>query len=88
MSIMNRIKTHFSEKIEDYDTVASKVVFKNDELHDELVNAISFDNNKQLNVLDFGCGTGHGMMLVAKLFPKAQITGIDFSRASCNFILS
>ncbi|MCK5211944.1 methyltransferase domain-containing protein [Candidatus Parcubacteria bacterium] len=76
---MNKIKTHFSKTVDDYDTVANKVVFKNNELHNELINAISFNRDKKINILDLGSGTGHGMELVAKRFPKAKITGIDFS---------
>lgn len=76
---IDKIKTYFSKTICDYDTVADSVVFKNNELHNELVKAISFDKNKELNILDLGCGTGHGMKLIANSFPKAKITGIDFS---------
>lgn len=72
---MKEIKTHFSKRVDDYDTVADNVVFKNNELHNELVKAISFDKNKELNILDLGCGTGHGMNLIASSF----LTGIDFS---------
>jgi hypothetical protein len=52
---MNEIKKHFSKTVGDYDTVANRVVFKNDELHNELVKAIPFDKNKMLNILDLGC---------------------------------
>jgi tRNA (cmo5U34)-methyltransferase len=76
---MNAIFTHFSETVDDYDTVADKVVMKDDELHNYLVNSISFDSNKELNILDLGCGTGHGMLLMLEKFPNSKITGIDFS---------
>lgn len=76
---MDKIKTHFSKTVNDYNTVVDKVVFKNDELHNVMVNALSFDKDRELNILDLGCGTGHGMRLVAEHFPKAKITGIDFS---------
>lgn len=76
---MDKILSHFSETVDDYDTVADKVVFKNEELHIKLVNAIPFKRDEKLNILDLGCGTGHGMKLVAELFPNSIITGIDFS---------
>ncbi|MFA5947508.1 MAG: methyltransferase domain-containing protein [Candidatus Gracilibacteria bacterium] len=76
---MDKIRIHFSKTVNDYDTVVDKVVFKNDELHRELINAISFDKDKELNILDLGCGTGHGMKIAAERFAKAKLTGIDFS---------
>jgi tRNA (cmo5U34)-methyltransferase len=76
---MNKILKHFSKTVDDYDTVADKVVFENNELHQCLVGAISFKKNQALNILDLGCGTGHGMKLMAKLFSRAKITGVDFS---------
>lgn len=76
---MNAIFTHFTETVDDYDTVADKVVMKDDELHNCLVNSIPFDENKELNILDLGCGTGHGMLLMLEKFPNAKITGVDFS---------
>lgn len=76
---MSDIKAHFTKTVGDYDTVANHVVFKNDELHQCLVDAISFDLNRELKVLDLGCGTGHGMNLIAAKFPNASLTGVDFS---------
>ena len=34
-----------------------------------------------MNILEIGCGTGHNLDLLAKFFPRAQITGIDLSSA-------
>ncbi len=77
---MNRIESHFSKTVSDYDTVADKVVFKNDELHHELVNCLDFKNRRGIRVLDLGCGTGHGIELVAGKFPNfSWIAGFDFS---------
>ncbi|MBU1152098.1 class I SAM-dependent methyltransferase [Patescibacteria group bacterium] len=81
---MNSIQAHFSKTISDYDTIVDNIVFKNDELHKELIKAIPFNENKEISVLDLGCGTGHGMKLLANQFPKAQITGIDFSPIMIN----
>lgn len=76
---MDKIKDHFSKTVGDYDTVADKVVFKNDEIHAELVRAIPYDKDAEFSVLDIGCGTGHGIELIAESYPNAHITGIDFS---------
>lgn len=76
---MNNIKSHFKDKVADYDTVVDKVVFRNDELHKNLVDAINFDSNASLMVLDLGFGTGHGAEMILEKFPNARLVGIDFS---------
>jgi len=73
------IYEHFKKNVDDYDYVADKVVMKNDELHDKLVDSVHYDTNQELNILDLGSGTGHGMSLMLQKFPNARITGIDFS---------
>ncbi len=77
--MQDKIKTHFSKTVADYDTVADDVVFKNNELHRELVNAVPFEKNRELEILDLGCWTGHGMEVILEEYPKAKITGVDFS---------
>jgi ubiquinone/menaquinone biosynthesis C-methylase UbiE len=45
-------------------------------LADGLVNRLE----EGIDVLDVGCGTGHGINLMAKAFPKSRFWGYDFSR--------
>ncbi len=73
------ILSHFSKTVGDYDTVADKVVFKNEELHAELVATLPFQRAERLQILDLGCGTGHGVEMILKAYPHALVTGIDFS---------
>lgn len=79
-NVNNRIYVHFSKTVDDYDILAEKVVMKNDELQEVLVNSIPFHFQKPIKVLDLGSGTGRGMFLVIKKFPNAKVTGIDFSK--------
>jgi tRNA (cmo5U34)-methyltransferase len=79
-----RIFDHFTKTVNDYDTVADKVVMKNDELHSVLINAIDLAKNKRIEVLDLGSGTGHGMKLILKKYSRASVTGIDFSSKMIN----
>lgn len=40
--------------------------------------------NEGIEVLDVGCGEGHGINLMAKAFPKSKFYGYDFSREGLN----
>ncbi|MCL4387238.1 MAG: class I SAM-dependent methyltransferase [Patescibacteria group bacterium] len=73
------VYTHFAKTVGDYDTVADKVVFKNDELHQLLIEAMPTKKEKKLQILDLGSGTGHGMKLALEKYPNSAVTGIDFS---------
>jgi len=76
---MERIYEHFSKTVDDYDTVARNVVYRNDEIHQVLVDSIPFPYGAKLKILDLGSGTGYGIRLIGERFPKSVITGIDFS---------
>ena len=77
---MNKnIFNHFSKTINDYDTVADKVVMKNNEFHEFLCNSIPFDNNKNLKILDLWSGTWHWMSIVLNKFKNSKVVWIDYS---------
>ncbi|MBI5392684.1 class I SAM-dependent methyltransferase [Candidatus Woesearchaeota archaeon] len=75
----NPINIHFSKTIDDYDIIADCVVMKNDELHEVIVDSLQYHSHSNLDILDLGSGTAHGMLLLFKKFPLAKITGVDFS---------
>lgn len=37
-------------------------------------------------IYEFGCGTGHNLLELAKLYPNKHIVGLDWSIASCNLV--
>lgn len=73
------ILTHFSKTVWDYDSVASSVVFRNDELHQFLLDSITFEAEKNIKVLDIWSGTWHGMELILQKCKNCEIHGLDFS---------
>ena len=40
---------------------------------------------KGIRVLDVGCGRGHALNLMAKLFPNSEFTGVDLSEEAISF---
>jgi 2-polyprenyl-3-methyl-5-hydroxy-6-metoxy-1,4-benzoquinol methylase len=40
---------------------------------------------KGVNLLDIGCGRGKAIILLARLFPKSQFTGVDLSREAIKY---
>ncbi|MBP9838559.1 MAG: methyltransferase domain-containing protein [Proteobacteria bacterium] len=73
------IMHHFSRLVLDYDKVAKKVVINNDELHNEIINSLNFNEDQELKILDIGGITGQAMQLTLKAFPNSRLTGIFFS---------
>ena len=73
------VREHFSAWVDDYDTVADAVVMRNDEIHQEIVDATRQHSGDVGRCLDIGCGTGHGMELMLLEYPNAEVVGIDFS---------
>jgi tRNA (cmo5U34)-methyltransferase len=70
---------HFSNTVDDYDTVVDAVVIKNDELHNALIEPTKTLRSTITHALDLGCGTAHGMQLLKAAHPHAKILGVDFS---------
>lgn len=73
------ILSHFNEKVLDYDLVASKVIFRYNELHENLLDSIPFDLDKKIKVLDIWCGTWYSMDLILKKYKNCEIIWVDFS---------
>ncbi|TXB69541.1 class I SAM-dependent methyltransferase [Phaeodactylibacter luteus] len=46
---------------------------------EEIVRRLPLDRSAPQRILEVGCGTGYNLRLLAKRFPKAQITGLDVS---------
>ncbi|MFF2479821.1 class I SAM-dependent methyltransferase [Paenibacillus sp. NPDC058071] len=46
------------------------------------ISLLDLDRNKELNILDIGCGTGAHTVLLTEGFPHAHITAIDTNESS------
>ncbi|MBK7870142.1 MAG: class I SAM-dependent methyltransferase [Saprospiraceae bacterium] len=44
-----------------------------------ILKMLPFPDNAQIHILEIGCGTGYNLAQLAKIFPKASLTGMDVS---------
>ncbi len=82
-------KSEFVQKL--FNNIASKYDSMNDlmtlglhrlwkkEIAESLLMPLSPVNGEQIRILDLCCGTGDLTCILAKTYPKAEITGLDFS---------
>lgn len=54
--------------------------FLEKEIANRLLEDLEFIKIEPSTILDLGCGTGYGMDLLQKRYPKATLTGCDFAR--------
>ena len=73
------IKSHFEDLSKRYDRVILKNIPFYNEFLDTMVALILFEKDKELNIMDLGCGTGNLTKKIKNVYPYAKITCIDIS---------
>lgn len=73
------VKKHFDEEAAEYDEKFIKIIPHYLQMTDALVEAIPFDAEKSIQVLDLGCGTGNISKKVLERFNNAEICCIDIA---------
>ncbi|OHD11000.1 MAG: methyltransferase type 12 [Spirochaetes bacterium GWD1_27_9] len=76
---MESIKKHFDEEAKEYDGIILKLIPYYNEMLTALILSIPFDKEKEINVIDLGCGTGTISKLIKEKFVNAKITCVDFA---------
>lgn len=65
-----------------------KTLKRMNEVHNEgalwAINNLKFDENRDLNILDVGCGGGQNLLNLSNKFKNATLFGIDYSQTSIN----
>ena len=80
-TIIDNIALKFSDAAATYD----KAAFVEQEIGDRLFERLSQIKIQPKSILDLGCGTGLSIPKLQKLFPDAQIIGLDFAIGMLNF---
>jgi tRNA (cmo5U34)-methyltransferase len=78
-NLIDEVKKHFEQEAEEFDEIILKLIPFYEEMVEALVTAIPFATEKQIKVMDLGCGTGTVAKKIKEKFPKAQITCLDLA---------
>jgi len=73
------VKNHFEEEAEEFDKTILKLIPHYTEMIKALVMAIPFEKDKEINVIDLGCGTGTIAHKVKTTFPNSHISCLDIA---------
>lgn len=79
-----RIKNHFETEAVEFDNLILKLIPFYEEMIEALISTIPFENNKDINVIDLGCGTGTISLKIKEKFPNAKITCLDIAENMLN----
>ncbi len=76
---MNQIKEHFEKEAREFDEVIIKLIPYYNQMVQALVDAIHFDKDLPIRVMDLGCGTGTIAKAVSDRFPNSKIVCLDIA---------
>jgi ubiquinone/menaquinone biosynthesis C-methylase UbiE len=83
-NINEKNNLHFDKWAPNYElSIAQKYFF--DPIHRRMIRLIlNSDIKDPFKILDVGCGTGRLLRTISKIWPNAQLTGIDLSETMIN----
>lgn len=81
---MKNVQEHFDSEAQHYDNLILTLIPYYDQMTDVLVHGLPFNEKKDLNILDLGCGTGNISQKIKNRFPAAHITCVDLSENMIN----
>ncbi len=76
---MNRIKKYFEDEAQEFDQIILNLIPFYHEMFEALVLTVPFDRNREIRVIDLGCGTETVAKKVKETFPNAKITCLDLA---------
>jgi tRNA (cmo5U34)-methyltransferase len=78
---LKKVKRHFESEAGIYDENVVRVIPHYKEMLDALVSNLPFSQDKEIKIIDLGCGTGTLPFLIKNKFPKANIICLDFAES-------
>ena len=79
MDRIESIKNHFEEEAEAFDKNILKLIPYYTEMIDALVLSIPFEKDKQIKIMDLGCGTGTIALKIKTAFSNPEISCLDIA---------
>ncbi|MCL2339721.1 MAG: class I SAM-dependent methyltransferase, partial [Actinomycetia bacterium] len=76
---IDRVKKHFEEEAQEFDTIIQKLIPNYDEMIAALVSIIPFSKEHTFSLIDLGCGTGTVSKAIKDKYPNVQITCVDIA---------
>lgn len=76
---MENIKKHFEDEAKDFDEIIVKLIPHYNQMVDAMIDAIPFDKEASISILDLGCGTGTISQRISNRFPKSRIVCLDIA---------
>jgi tRNA (cmo5U34)-methyltransferase len=79
MDRIENIKKHFENESKEYDEIILKLIPHYNEMIEALVLSIPFEKDRQISVIDLGCGTGTVAYKIKTAFPNSKISCLDIA---------
>lgn len=79
MNSVEKVKAHFEDEARVFDDVILKLIPDYKEMVNAIVISIPFECNKEIKIIDLGCGTGTIALELKRKYPRAKITCVDLA---------
>ncbi|MHA1315075.1 MAG: class I SAM-dependent methyltransferase [Candidatus Helarchaeota archaeon] len=81
---MDSIGKMFEKEAQEYDETIKKIIPFYEQMLNTLTMALPFPTNKDIKVVDLGCGTGTLALKIKEKYPRARILCLDMAEGMIN----